>query len=204
MVGLSKPFQLLARGEGPTESGYNYAMEKDKGKLEWTEGKEKKGKRIALFKKWKTALWENLPLSNKVTPVFLETMPHMMTIPEGLWLNCWHWSICFFLPRPQSRRNTKAEEWARPVVHSATLGKSNPAPGKKLYVIDPTWCCVVFCCHGDGDADEENKSEATAALTIYVKRNTKSLGHCPIHQPRHLHTTSQTILKLPSSDTLCP
>lgn len=49
MVGLSKPFKLLARGERPTESGYNYAMEKDKGKLDRTEGKEKKGKRRAGF-----------------------------------------------------------------------------------------------------------------------------------------------------------
>lgn len=41
MVGLSEPFKLLATREGPTESGYNYAMEKDKGELDWTEGKEK-------------------------------------------------------------------------------------------------------------------------------------------------------------------
>lgn len=34
MVGLSEPFKLLAGREGPTESGYNYAMEKDKGKLD--------------------------------------------------------------------------------------------------------------------------------------------------------------------------
>lgn len=34
MMGLSEPFKLLARREGPTESGYNYAMEKHKGKLD--------------------------------------------------------------------------------------------------------------------------------------------------------------------------
>lgn len=44
----------------------------------------------------------------------------------------------FVLPQPQMGRNTKAEQWARPVVHSATLGKSNPAPGKKRYVTRPT------------------------------------------------------------------
>lgn len=49
MVGLSEPFKLLATREGPMESGYNYAMEKDKGKLDWTEGKEKE--RRALFKR---------------------------------------------------------------------------------------------------------------------------------------------------------
>lgn len=46
MVGLSEPFKLLARREGPTESGYSYAMENDKGKLDWAEGKEKKEESI--------------------------------------------------------------------------------------------------------------------------------------------------------------
>lgn len=44
LVGLSESFKLLARGVGPTESSCNYAMEKDKGKLEWKERKKKKGK----------------------------------------------------------------------------------------------------------------------------------------------------------------
>lgn len=61
MVGLSEPFKILATREGPMESGYNYAMEKDKGKLDWTEGKEKERGEHYL-KEWKTALWENLPL----------------------------------------------------------------------------------------------------------------------------------------------
>lgn len=34
VVGLSEPFMLLARGQGPTESGNNYAMEKDEAKLD--------------------------------------------------------------------------------------------------------------------------------------------------------------------------
>lgn len=51
----------MATREGPMESGYNYAMEKDKGKLDWTEGKEKERGEHYL-KEWKTALWENLPL----------------------------------------------------------------------------------------------------------------------------------------------
>lgn len=54
MVGLSEPFKLLARGEGPTESGYNYAMEKDR------EERNERGKYY--LKEWKTALWENLAL----------------------------------------------------------------------------------------------------------------------------------------------
>lgn len=69
MVGLSESFKLLARREGPTESGYSYAMEKDKGKLDWTGGGE------ALLKERKTARWENLPLWNKVRAFLLETLP---------------------------------------------------------------------------------------------------------------------------------
>lgn len=62
MVGLSEPFKLLARREGPTDSGYNYAMEK--ARESWTERKEKKRKERGehYLKEWKTALWENLPL----------------------------------------------------------------------------------------------------------------------------------------------
>lgn len=63
MLGFSEPLTLLARREGPTESGYNYAMEKDKGKLDWAEGKQRGGHYL---KEWKTPLWENLPLWNKV------------------------------------------------------------------------------------------------------------------------------------------
>ncbi len=64
MVGLSKPSKLLARRKGPTESGYNYAMEKDMGKLDPTEGKENENKERGerSLKEWKTAQWENLPL----------------------------------------------------------------------------------------------------------------------------------------------
>lgn len=147
MVGLSEPFKLLARGEGPTESGYSYAMENDKGKLDWTEGKEK-GKRRALLKEWKTARCENLPLWHKVRAFLLETVPSdeysRRTAVELLTL-----ANQFVLPQPHMGRNTKAEQWARSVVHSATLGKSKSAPGKRGYVIRPTWCCVVLCCHGD-------------------------------------------------------
>lgn len=147
MVGLSEPFKLLARREGPTESGYSYAMENDKGKLDWTEGKEKKGKRRALFKEWKTARWENLPLWNKVRAFRLEMVPSdgysRRTAAELLTL-----ANQLVLPQPHMGGNTTAEQWARSVVHSATLGKSSSAPGKRGYVIHPTWCCVVFCCHG--------------------------------------------------------
>lgn len=46
VVGLSEFLKLLDRRRGPTESGYNYAMEKDKGKLDWMEGKERKEESI--------------------------------------------------------------------------------------------------------------------------------------------------------------
>lgn len=53
MVGLSEPFKLLARREGPTESGYNYAMEKRQGKagLKSRKRKERKEERRALFQR---------------------------------------------------------------------------------------------------------------------------------------------------------
>lgn len=76
----------------------------------------------------------------------------------------------FFIPQPQRGRNTKAEQWARPLVQCATLGKGSPAPGKKRYVIHPTWCCVVLHCHGDGEDDEENKSEVAATVTFKLKK----------------------------------
>lgn len=59
MVGLSKSFKLLATRGGPTESGYNYAMEKRAGKA-GANGREEK--RRALFKRMERAGWENLPL----------------------------------------------------------------------------------------------------------------------------------------------
>lgn len=59
MVGLSKSFKLLATREGPTESGYNYAMENRAGKA-GANGREEK--RRALFKRMETVGWENLPL----------------------------------------------------------------------------------------------------------------------------------------------
>lgn len=45
MVGLSKSFKLLATREGPTESGYNYAMEK-KSRESWSEWKGRKKESI--------------------------------------------------------------------------------------------------------------------------------------------------------------
>lgn len=94
MVGLSEPFKLLARREGPTESGYSYAMENDKGKLDWTEGKERKEESI--IKRTENSMlgktchfeirWEH----------FVWKWCHQMSIPEGLLLNCWHWPISLF------------------------------------------------------------------------------------------------------------
>lgn len=54
MVGLSKSFKLLATREGPAECGYNYAMEKEQGKLDGTEGNRKgEEKREHYSKEWK-------------------------------------------------------------------------------------------------------------------------------------------------------
>lgn len=51
MVGLSKSFKLLATREGPAECGYNYAMEKEQGNLDGTEGNRKGKKKESIIQK---------------------------------------------------------------------------------------------------------------------------------------------------------
>lgn len=51
MVGLSKSFKLLATREGPAECGYNYAMEKEQGELDGTEGNRKGKKKESIIQK---------------------------------------------------------------------------------------------------------------------------------------------------------
>lgn len=59
---------------------------------------------------------------------FFELVPCKMSIAEGL-------HDGFFYHRGGTH---KAGLWARTVVHSASLRRSNPAPGKKHYVTPHT------------------------------------------------------------------